>query len=156
MPVPTVEPKTSILSLVKTNWVPENIVGTTTPDFHTGWWNPKVLGPQFTFTGPSETFEGESGFGAIQGGGGGPVQIADGVLFGNCWAFRDEGAGGQNPKQVVYGMAKEARRIVLANYDGITNLTFVSILRIDEPPPMPGPPLVFRKAVTFGYNWRTT
>jgi hypothetical protein len=157
MPVPTVDPKVSIKNLVKNNWVAANIVGTTTPDFHTGWWNPKSLAAQLTFGSRSESFQGVSGYDAIEGGGGGPVQIANGVLFANCWAFRDEGASGPNPKQLVYDMAEETRRIVLANYDQISNLDFVSILSVDEVEPNPNEqPMVFRMAVTVGYKWRTT
>ena len=157
MPVPTVDPTISIKNLVVTNWVPGNIVGTLTPDFHTGWWNPKSIGAQVTFTGKDESFEGVAGYNAIEGGGGGPVQITNGVLFVNCWAYRDEGAGGANPKQVVYDMAEEIRRIVLANYNSVTNLDFVSILGISTVDPEANKtPMVFRKAVTVGFKWRTT
>lgn len=157
MPVPTVDPKLSIKDLIKTNWVAANIVGTITPDFHTGWWNPKSLSTQLTFTGKSGAFQGESGYGAIEGGGGGPVQIKDGVLFVNCWAFRDEGAGSPNPKQVVYDCTEEVRRIVLANFETIANLTYLSVLATDEVPPDPKTsPLLFRESMTLGFNWRTT
>lgn len=157
MPVPTTEPKVSILALVKAKWAAGNVVGTIKPDFHTGWWNPQSNSPQVTFTGQDESFQGDSGYGAIEGGGGGPVQIANGVLFVNCWASRDEGEGGVNPKQLVYDMAKEIRRIVLANFNGIANLTYVSVIAVDDVPPEEGvDPMVFRKAVTIGFNWRTT
>lgn len=156
MPVPVVEPKVSILALVKDSWNSENVGGGVTPDFHTGWFNPKSIKPQMTFNSADETYEGATGYGAIEGSGG-PVQIVDGVLFVNCWAFRDEGAGGVNPKQLVYDMAKELRRIVLANFQTIVDLTFISVLNVDDVPPVAGVnPQVYQKAVTLGYNWRTT
>ena len=156
-PVPTVEPKVSIMDLVEENWNSENVSGIT-PDFHTGWWNPHSGATQLTFTGDDEAFHGESGYGAIEGGGGGPVQIVNGVMFANCWAFRSEGVGGStNPKKIVYEMAKEVRRIILANFNTITNLTYVSVIGIGDVPPDDGTnPMVFRKAVTIGFNWRTT
>jgi hypothetical protein len=157
MPVPTVEPKVSIMDLIRSGWDTSNIAGAVEPDFHTGWWNPNSGSPQVTFTGDDEAFQGATGYGAIEGGGGGPVQIATGVLFANCWAYRDEGAGGQNPKQLVYQMAKEIRRIILANFNTIENLTYVSVISIGDVPPEAGTnPLVFRKAVVIGFNWRTT
>ena len=156
MPVPTSEPKVLILSLIKTNWIAANIAGTVTPDFHTGWWNPHSLSVQVTFTGDTESFLGETGYGAIEGGGGGPVQIVTGNVFANCWAFRDEGvSGSKNPKEIVYDMANEIRRIVLAKFDSVTNLTYVSVVGVADVPPE-GEPLKFRKSVTIGFNWRTT
>lgn len=157
MPVPAVDPTISIKDLVKSSWVPGNIVGTITPDFHTGWWNPKSFAVQLTFSGKNEAFEGAHGYNAIQGAGGGPVQIVNGVLFMNCWAYRDEGAGGPNPKTIVYDMAKEVNRIVLANFDQITNLDPIGILAInDVPPDMKRKPLLFRKSITGSFKWRTT
>lgn len=157
MPVPTVEPKVSIMALIRDGWDAANIVGNVEPDFHTGWWNPHSGSPQVTFTGDDELYEGVSGYGAIEGGGGGPVQIVNGVLFANCWAYRDEGAGGVNPKQLVYDMSEEIRRIILANFNTIENLTFVSVISVGDVPPEEGSnPMVFRKAVTVGFNWRTT
>ena len=98
MPVPTVEPKVSIMAVVEDQWDSENVSGIK-PDIHTGWWNPNSIASQLTFSGDDELFEGVSGYGAIEGGGGGPVQIANGVVFANCWAFRSEGvAGSTNPK----------------------------------------------------------
>jgi len=157
MSVPTVDPKVSIKNLVSSNWVAANVVGNLTPDFHTGWFNPKSISAQVTFTGRSESFQGASGYGAIEGGGGGPVQIADGVLFANAWAYRDEGAGGSNPKQVTYDMAEEVRRIILANYNQVANIDFLSIVSTDEVEPDPQEnPMVFRIATTIGYRWRST
>jgi hypothetical protein len=157
MPVPTVDPKVAIKNLVVANWNAANIVNSITPDFHTGWWNPKSLSTQVTFTGRSESFSGSSGYNAIEGGGGGPVQTANGVLFVNAWAYRDEGAGGPNPKQVVYDMAEEVRRIVLANYNQVADISYVSVLSTDEVEPNPTDnPMVFRIATTVGYQWRTT
>lgn len=156
MPVPTLEPKVAIKNLVKIKWIAGNVVGTIVPDFHTGWWNPLSLKPQLTFTGNDETFQGDSGYGAI--GADGPVQIVNGVLFANCWATRDEGAGGVNPKQLVYDMARELRRIILANaVDVVADLEYVSVISIIDVPPATGEdPVVFRKAITVGFNWRTT
>ncbi len=157
MPIPTVDPTVSFKNLIKDEWDDSNIVGTLTPDFHTGWWNPKSLSAQVTFTGKNEAFEGLHGYNAIQGSGGGPVQIANGVLFMNCWAYRDEGAGGDNPKQIVYDMATEVNRIVLANFDQITNLDPIGILAInDVPPDMKKTPILFRKSITGSFKWRTT
>jgi hypothetical protein len=157
MPVPTVEPKVSIMDLVIAQWTPANVVGDTTPDIHSGWWNPNSNGPQVTFTGDDEAYEGQSGYGAIEGGGGGPVQIVNGVVFANCWAFRNEGTPGPNPKQLVYDMAEEIRRIILANFNGITNLTYISVTSVGDVAPEAGDdPMVFRKAVVIGFNWRTT
>jgi hypothetical protein len=54
-------------------------------------------------------------------------------------------------------MAKEIRRIILANFNAITNLTYVSVVGISDVTPEEGDsPMVFRKAVTIGFNWRTT
>ncbi len=157
MPVPTVEPKVSIMDLIRDKWKVSNVVGRVEPDFHTGWWNPHSGSPQVTFTGEDESYAGASGYGAIEGGGGGPVQIINGVLFANCWAYRDEGAGGVNPKKLVYDMAEEIRRIVLANFNTIVNLTYISIVSVGDVPPEQGDePMVFRKAVIIGFNWRTT
>ncbi len=155
MPVPTVDPKVSIKDLIKANWNSANVAGTTTPDFHTGWWNPKSLSAQVTFSGKSESFQGETGYGGISASG--PVQVAIGVLFANCWAYRDEGGASPNPKQLTYDMAEEVRRIVLAGFESVTNLVYISVLSIDEVPPEQGSdPMVFRTAVTLGFNWRTT
>ncbi len=157
MPVPTVEPKVAILDLIEAQWDTDNVVGAIKPDFHTGWWNPNSNSPQVTFTGDDELYEGLSGYGAIEGGGGGPVQIVNGVLFADCWAFRSEGVTSPNPKQLVYDMSEEIRRIILANFNGITNLTYVSVIAIGDVPPDQGDnPMVFRKSVTIGFNWRTT
>ena len=157
MPLPSTDPLVSVKNLIKTNWIPGNVVGTTTPDVHTGWWNPKSLAAQITVSGKSESFEGASGYNAIEGGGGGPVQIVNGVMFANCWAYRNEGVAGPNPKQLVYDMAEEIRRIILANYAGITGLDYVSVISTDDVPPEEGRnPMVFRKAVTIGFKWRTT
>jgi hypothetical protein len=155
MPVPASEPKVLIMSLIKTNWVAGNLTPSLTPDFHTGWWNPESNSPQVTFTGDGESFQGQSGYGAIEGGGGGPVQVVNGTLIADCWASRDQGASGANPKLIVYEMAKEIRRVILANFGGATNLNYVSVVRIDDVPPE-GDPLKFRKSVTIGFNWRTT
>lgn len=155
MPVPASEPKVLILSLIKTNWTAGNLTPSLTPDFHTGWWNPASNSPQITFTSDSESFQGQSGYGAIEGGGGGPVQVVNGTLIADCWASRDQGASGANPKLIVYEMAKEIRRIILANFSGATNLNYVSVVRVDDVPP-DGDPLKFRKSVTIGFNWRTT
>ena len=153
MPVPSVDPIVSVKDLVKTNWVAANVTGTTTPDFHTGWFNPKSSSPQMTFSGRSEAFEGQTGYGAI--GASGPVQIANGVLFVNCWAYRDD--SGVSPKKLVHDMAEEVRRIVLANYDTIADLDYVSITAVDDVAPPEGiDPMVFRKAITVGFRWRTT
>ena len=157
MPVPTIDPKISIKDLVKDNWVAGNVVGTTTPDFHTGWWNPAKIFAQLTFTGKNEAFEGQTGYNAIKPDGSGPVQIANGVLFLNAWAYRDEGAGGPNPKKLVYDVAEEVRRIVLANFNTIVNLDFVSILSVsDVPPDRSKKPVLFRTSITVGFKWRTT
>lgn len=156
MPIPASEPKVLILALIKDNWIAANIAGTLTPAFHTGWWNPKSIGPQVTFTGGDEAYQGDSGYGAI--GAAGPVQIVNGQISANCWASRSEGvAGSQNPKLITYDMANEIRRIVLANAVLVTDLEYVSIITVNEiPPETDVSPLTFRKNVTVGYNWRTT
>ena len=158
MPVPTVEPRVSILALIEDRWNSENIAGGIKPDFHTGWWNPHSLSAQVTFTGDDEAYEGASGYGGINPSSGSPVQVVNGLVFANCWAFRDEGlTNTPNPKQVVYDMAEEIRRIILANFQGITNLEHVSIMSVGDVPPEEGTdPMVFRKAVLIGFNWRTT
>lgn len=157
MPTPAIDPLVSVKNLLKSNWTPANVVGNTTPDIHTGWYNPKSIAAQLTVGSKSESFDGASGYNAIEGGGGGPVQIVSGVMFANCWAYRDEGAAGPNPKQLVYDIAEEMRRIVLANYNGIAGLDYISILATDDVPPEEGRrPMLFRKAVTVGFKWRTT
>ena len=154
MPIPTADPKVLLKDLIKNNWNAANTSGVT-PDFHTGWHNPHSKSEQITFTGKHETFEGRSGYGAIEGGGGGPVQIVDGKVFVNLWATRDEGAGGANPKKLVYQFEREVRRILLANFGSVDTLDYVSILMANEQP-AEGKPLTQRTAITLGYKWRTT
>ncbi|KKN88037.1 hypothetical protein LCGC14_0251090 [marine sediment metagenome] len=155
MPLPVNEPKVLILDLIEAKWLAANVVGDMTPDFHTGWWNPRSLRPQITFTNQDEVYQGVSGYGAI--GAAGPVQIADGTLSVNCWAVRDEGAGGTNPKKLVREMAEEVRRIILANVVLVTNLEYVSVLSVVDVAPVAGnKPVVFRKSITVGFNWSTT
>ena len=157
MPVPAIDTKIAFKDLIKGAWNDANIVAAVTPDFHTGWWNPKSLGPQVTFNTKSEQFEGEAGYNAIRGDGSGPVQIANGTQFVNCWAYRDEGAGGPSPKRLVYDMGVEINRIVLANFQALADLDFISVLGItDVPPDRNADPIVFRTAVQLGFKWRTT
>lgn len=156
MPVPATDPKVQIMGLVTGQWVPANVANTT-PDFHTGWWNPKSYAPQVTFGQKAETFMGSSGYYGIEGGGGAPVQVANGQLFVNCWATRANDGTGTNPKKLVHLMADEIRRIIAANYNALSDFDFVSVLGIDEvPPSVESDPLTFRMAVTIGYRWRTT
>jgi hypothetical protein len=155
MPIPASEPRILIKDLVKDNWVAANVLGTTTPDWHTGWHNPSSLLSQGTFTNPSESAQGAHGYGAIEGGGGGAVQIWTGVLFLDFWARRVD--GGVNPKQLNYECGQEAVRIILANAASVANLAVIGVVMNTElPPETDKDPPVFRRSLTIGYQWRTT
>lgn len=153
MPIPAADPKLSIMALVKDNWNAANVIGSTTPDFHTGWVNPANPSAQATFTNPDERAQGESGYGALSAGG--PVQIFDGLLYLDFWACRLDGQ--PNPKALIRDMAMESRRIIQANWDAITGLEFIAIGSMGEvPPERDSDPIRFHYAATARYRWRTS
>ena len=145
------DPKVTIKDLVSDNWDSDN-TSSVTPTFSTGWYDRKSLKPQVTFTDPTETPV-SSGtvpfFGIVSGGA--PSQYLRCTVAVNVWCERN--AVDINPKQCVYELKEEIKRIILENWDGIDDLDYVAgngsneVVETDPPPP------VFRSIgeITYGF-----
>jgi len=145
------DPKLSIKNLISDNWDSDNTSGIT-PNTHTGWFDTRSNLVQVTVTDSSEVVErgGVTGYTGIATNGA-PAQLWVGSLSVNCWLTRD--AISINPKQAIFEMKEELRRIVKAHYESISDLQWISWRGGMEMVDDTQSPVVYRWAGEIGYAY---
>ena len=139
----------SIIDLIEDNWDADN-THDITPSFSTGWYDKGNTTPQVTVTGDESTAVsgGNTGFFGLAVNGV-PAQYWMGSLQVDCWVTRESSS--INPKKLVYAMKEEIKRIIKANYDGISGLDFIvwrgSVERVDDTQT----PVTYRRIGECGY-----
>lgn len=145
------DPKVTIKDLIKNNWNSVNTSGIT-PNIHTGWYDVKANTPQVTVTDTSEVIEagGVTGYTGMSSNGT-PAQLWVGSASVNCWVTRD--AVSVNPKQFLFEMREEIKRIIRANYDQAVDLDYLSWKGGSELVDTGISPVVYRFAGEVGYAY---
>jgi len=145
------DPKLSIKNLIKDNWDAGN-VSDVTPVIHCGWFDTKASTPQITITDTSEVVEagGVSGYTGMTSSGT-PAQLWVGSASVNCWVTRE--AVSVNPKQLLFEMREELKRIIQANYDEISDLHFIAWKGGMELVDTAQSPVVYRWVGEVGYAY---
>ena len=143
------DPKLSIRNLIKDNWNSVNTSGVT-PVIHCGWYDTKANMPQITITDTSEVVEagGISGYTGMTSNGT-PAQLWVGTASVNLWVTRE--AVSVNPKQFLFEMREEVKRIIQAGYDDISDLHFIAWRGGTEMVDVNQSPVVYRFAGEVGY-----
>lgn len=150
------DPKTSIKNLLKDNWVASH-TSAVTPHVHTGWYDSKSNLIQVTITNPSEgpVDGGQTGYFGLSASGT-PAQEWVGYVVFNCWVTKPAiSALGLtvNPKKLAFEIREEAKRIVKANYEEISDLQWISWRGGDEVVDDSQSPVVFRWVGEIGYGY---
>jgi len=145
------DPKVSIRNLIKGNWDAE-YTSSITPVIHLGWYDSKPNMPQVTITDTSEVVEagGISGYTGMTSSGT-PAQLWVGTASVNLWVTRD--AVSVNPKQFLFEMREEVKRIIRAKYDDISDLHFIVWRGGTEMVDVSQSPVVYRFAGEVGYAY---
>jgi len=119
MPQTIDDPKLTIRDTVRDNWsasgLPESISDS---DIHTGWFDDGKGFPQVSVSNEEDSpFNGgETGYGAIDGGGKGGIQLRSGTVLVTAWGgSRDDYANRGEEQLQAQGMADEIESIVAEN-----------------------------------------
>jgi len=145
------DPKLAIKNLIRDSWEPAN-TSNVTPNIHTGWVDAKSTLIQVTVTESSEVSQsgGITGYIGIAVNGA-PAQLWVGSVNVNCWLTRDKTS--VNPKQLLFQMKEELRRIVKENYESISDLQWISWRGGMEMVDDTQSPVVYRWAGEIGYAY---
>lgn len=163
-PTQIADPNVTVKNLIRDNWDASNILGTITPDFHTGWYNhgSNVTQLTFPFGSPDDSpiGGGDAGYTGIEGGGSGPVQDRAGTLFPVAWAHREmddvqsAGLGAGQVKDLVYQFYQEVDRIITNNATGLGDLESLAVLGVSRGADNEFSPVAYRVDMVIGYTWR--
>lgn len=148
------DPKNSIMDLLSTYWTTAN-TSSITPTFSTGWYDSGPNRPMVTFTDPSEVpqSEGPAPFFGISTNGT-PAQMFICSLACNIWVTRD--SVNINPKQCVYELKQEIKRILKAKCTTVSDLLYIGWMGGYEVVDTTMKPAVFRYIGEVGYAYLDT
>jgi len=142
-----------LVQLLQDKWDDTNAAR---PEITDESYNEELNLPQLCLPRDDENSEGESGFYAMSGSGGGPIQLVSGEAEGGIWTTREaiqDIDAGLNPKTWLSDAKEEAARVVLNNLEAIAGLEYISWAGDNNMHETDGDPTIYRKVIRIGYQY---
>lgn len=149
-------PEIKVKDLVKNNWDKTNITSEITPDFKTE--SPDfndIISDSIYFHNPTEnsTGGGDTGYSSLNQSGGAPTQRSIGTVQADCLSRRKKDVSSVNPKQVIFDISEEVKRIIRNKFDQDSEIDFFTFLNKDRKINTDVKPTIYRYKCEIRYHY---
>jgi len=145
--------KWELVQLLNDKWNNTNAVE---PEITDESYDEELNLPQLCLPRDDENAEGESGFWAMSGTDGGPIQLISGETTGGIWTTREAIQGidtDLNPKTWLTNTKEEVARITQNNLLAITPLEYIALVGDNDLHETDRDPTIYRKVIRIGYQY---